>query len=193
MFEPDHTENFESVRNADDFLANDKDSEVEFLGTQSTVGPVKSHISSAPDASASSSLSSMPLIDVEEHEAHHKAPSQKALSQKPPCFYSLSQNVQVSQLSPTSSATTRKSQAVVTKKSRARLEMESQQRIEDEVKRTKIEAKKTAEERKIAKATKPRKDDVSTDKAFPFGAMKKEKNSVWLSGLSTRILDTVDR
>ena len=154
MFEPDHTENFESVRNADDFLVNDKSSEVGFLGTQSTIGPVKSHICSA-------SLSSMPFIDIEEHEVHHKALSQQALSQKSLCFYSLSQNVQVSQLSPTSSATTRKSQSVVTKKSRARLEMESQQQIEDEIKRTKIEAKKTAEERKFAKATKPRKDDVS--------------------------------
>ncbi|MCJ1263028.1 hypothetical protein MMC22_002898, partial [Lobaria immixta] len=91
---PDYTENFESVRNADDFLANDKDSEVEFLGTQSTVGPVKSHISSAPDASASSSLSLMPFINIEEHQAHHKVLSQKALSRKPPCYYRLSQNVQ---------------------------------------------------------------------------------------------------
>ena len=33
--------------------------------------------------------------------------------------------------------------------------------MEAEIKRTKIEAKKTAEKRKIAKAMKPRKDDVS--------------------------------
>ncbi|MCJ1263797.1 hypothetical protein MMC22_003667 [Lobaria immixta] len=85
-------ENFESVRNADDFFVNDKNSEVQFLGTQSTIGPVKSHICSA-------SLSSMPFIDIEEHEVHHKALSQKALRQKSLCFYSFSQNVQVSQLS----------------------------------------------------------------------------------------------
>ena len=158
MFESDYTENVKSVRNTDDFLTHDNDSEVEFLGTQSTIGLGKSQV---PDASASSSLSSTPFIDIEEHEEHHKALSQKALSQKPLSLYSLSQNVQVSQLPTTSSATTRKSRGVVTKKSRAQLEMESQQRMEAEIKRTKIEAKKAAEGKKITKAMKPRKEDVS--------------------------------
>ena len=106
MFKSDYTENVKSVKNTDDFLTHDNDSKVEFLGTQSTIGLGKNQVT---DASASSSLSSMPFIDIEEHEEHHKVLSQKALSQKPSSLYSLNQNVQVNQLSPTLSTITQKS------------------------------------------------------------------------------------
>lgn len=64
------------------------------------------------------------FIEIEEHKTIHA----EALSQKPPLLYSLSQNVQASQLPPVSFAMTQKSWGVAPKKLRAQLDMESQQR-----------------------------------------------------------------
>ena len=83
------------------------------------------------------------------------------ISNKPLLLYSLSQDVQLSQLPPTSSAITRRSRGVAPKKTRAQLEMESQQKSEAALKQAKAEGKRQEEEKKIAKAMKPRKDDVS--------------------------------
>lgn len=46
------------------------------------------------------------------------------------------------------------------KKTRAQLKMELQQKMEARMKEAKNKAKKVAEERKIAEALKPQKDDV---------------------------------
>lgn len=112
-------------------FSEDNDSKVEFLGT-------------LPITSASRSRTS---------------PTQISNEILP--LYSLSQDVQLSQLPPTSSTTTRRSRGVAPKKIRAQLEMESQQRSEVASKQAKAEAKKLAEEKKTAKAMKLRKDDVS--------------------------------
>lgn len=110
---------------------NDNDSEVEFLGTQ-------------PIASTSQTQMS---------------PTQ--ISNTIPPLYSLSQDVQLSQLPPISSTTTRRSRGIAPKKTRAQLEMESQQKREIASKQAKAEAKIRAQEKKTAKAMQPRKEDVS--------------------------------
>lgn len=167
MIEPSVTENAKSAENAIQLSENDdssdrSSSEVEFLSTQPIGDLSKSRHSSAPKSSSSHSLSSTPFVDIEEHEAYHTALSQIARDPNPSSLYSLSQNVRASQLPPTSSATTtRKSRGVTAKKTWAQLEMESQQKMEARMKEAKNEAKKAAEGRKIAKAMKPRKDDVS--------------------------------
>lgn len=102
-------------------FSEDNDSEVEFLGTQ-------------PIASASRSR-----------------PSPTQISNKILPLYSLSQDVQLSQLPSTSSTTTRRSRGVAPKKTRAQLEMESQQRSEIASKHAKAEAKNTSRRKEDCK------------------------------------------
>lgn len=109
---------------------NNNDSEVEFLRTQ----PI-----------ASTSQTQM-------------CPTQ--MSNTIPPLYSLSQDVQLSQLRPISSITTRRSCGIAPKKTRAQLEMESQQKFEIASKQAKAEAKVRAQEKKTAKTMQPKKEDV---------------------------------
>lgn len=76
-------------------------------------------------------------------------------------LYSLSQDVQLRSLPPTSSATMRRSWGVASKNTGGQLETVSQQRREAASKQARAEAKRLAEEKKISKSMLPRKDDVS--------------------------------
>ena len=82
------------------------DGEVEFRGTQPIAGPRRSHDFLEPKISSSRSPYSISLPDIEQHKAVGEAISQTSLGEKAPFIYSLSQNVEVTQLPPNSSATT---------------------------------------------------------------------------------------
>ena len=138
------------------------DDEVQYINSQPILGRSMSPMLPSDDDNdvmLPSEASSDSLEDIDDVLAKH---SQKALFQAAPpsSLYSLSQNVRISQILPTSSATTRRSRDV-TKKSKAQLELESQERVEKSVKQIRTQARKETTMRKVAKIMKPRKDDVS--------------------------------
>lgn len=138
----------------------ENDNDVQFLGTQQ-VSPLSKQVPSQtrvpaveyPACSLSESSTSS-LLDLDNPEVCAD------LSQKPAPLYSLSQNISIDHLPPTSSTTTRRAQGI-RKKSRAQLAWESQQAAELAVKKARSKTKEEADRKKQAKANKPRKEDVS--------------------------------
>ena len=99
------------------------DDDLHYVDTQPIPDPSMSLTLPSNDNDASST-SSDSFEDIDEVLTKH---SQKVSSQTAPSLYNLSQNLRLSQLPPTSSATTRRSRGVA-KKSKVLLELESQQK-----------------------------------------------------------------
>ena len=132
------------------------DDDLHYVDTRSIPDPSTSLTLPSNDNDASST-SFNSFEDIDEVLTKH---SQKVSFQTAPSLYNHSQNLRLSQLPPTSSATTRRSRGVA-KKSKALLELESQQKTEQADKQARAEAKKQAAAMKIARTMKPRKKDVS--------------------------------